>query len=360
MAVVPLSDVGAILRRMDVTTFYQLPAWPDQRADQRYEETLQQIELADALEFPTVWLAELHFEPNYGVMPSPFLFAAAAAQRTKRINIGTGVTLLPLHDPMRVAEEVAMLDNLSGGRLQLGIGRGGFQQHYAGYGVSLSERQGRFEEALEVLKRSWANERVSFDGTFYHYDDVRVVPRVLQQPHPPVWMAANSDESIDTAVGNDLPVMMAIMTAAPEQLAARSQRYLRARPHAVDTDIAMLTPIYVAETNEQAQADVEASYLGYFREVGRIVRDGVQAGLDSKSNLPPLAQRFDAMTYDIASTTIAAVGDPDRVVERLREIYGQYQCGHIMGWFNFGGRIPHDRVLNSMRLFAEQVRPRLS
>ena len=344
---------------MDVALFYQLPAWPEQRPDQRYEDTIRQVALGDTLGFPTAWFAELHFEPNYGVMPSPFLIAAAAAQRTRRIGIGTAVTLLPLHDPLRVAEEAAMLDQLSGGRLQFGIGRGGFQQHYDGYGIPITDRQSRFDEALDVLRRAWRPEPLSFHGAHFHYRNANVVPKPLQQPHPPLWMAANSNESVETAIAQQLPVMMAIMTAAPLQLDERSARYRAARPGAPDTDIAMLVPIHVAETNALARSDAEHSYLSYFREVGRIVREGIRAGIGDGSNLPPLAQRFDEMSYDTAAGSLAAIGDPDRVAQRLRAIYDQFHCGHIMGWFNFGGRIPHDRVLASMRLFADQVRPQL-
>ena len=348
---------------MEVSLFYQLPAWPEQQPAQRYEDTLRQVALGDTLGFPTAWFAELHFEPNYGVMPSPFLFAAAAAQRTQRIGIGTAVTLLPLHDPIRVAEEAAMLDHLSRGRLQLGIGRGGFRQHYDGYGIPLADRQSRFDEALAVLKQAWGPEPMTFQGEHFRYQNANVVPKPLQQPHPPLWMAANSDESVQTAITHDLRMMMAIMTVAPQQMIDRSQRYRAARPTAPDTDIGMLLPIYVAETNDLARADAEHSCISYFREVGRIAQQSLSGSPNDPSNavktLPPLAQRFQDMTYDTAAASFAAIGDPDHVAQRLRDIYAQYHCGHIVGWFNFGGRIPHDRVLASMRLFAEQVRPQL-
>ena len=100
---------------MEIGLFFQLPAWPDQRPGDRYEDTLRQIELGDTLGFSVAWLAELHFESSRGVMPSPFLVAAAASQRTQRIGLGTAVALLPLHNPLRLAEETAMLDHLSGG-----------------------------------------------------------------------------------------------------------------------------------------------------------------------------------------------------------------------------------------------------
>ena len=173
---------------MEIGLFFQLPVWPEQRADDRYEETLRQIELADSLGFHVAWLAELHFEANYGVMPSPFLVAAAATQRTSRIGIGTAVSLLPLHDPLRLAEETAMLDQLSRGRLRLGVGRGSIPQHYAGFGRELTERQSRFEESLEIVRRAWGPEAFSFAGAHFNYENVNVVPKPFQQPHPPLLM----------------------------------------------------------------------------------------------------------------------------------------------------------------------------
>ena len=234
---------------MEIGLFFQLPAWPEQRPGDRYEDTLRQIELGDRLGFATAWLAELHFEASRGVMPSPFLVAAAAAQRTQRIGLGTAVVLLPLHDPLRLAEETAMLDHLSRGRLRLGIGRGHGRRQYAGFGVDVGERGSRFAEALEVMQRAWGPEPLTFRGRHFHYDGVTAVPKPLQQPHPPLLMAANSDDSVETAIDLEIPVMMATVTATPEQLEARSRRYRSALPDAPERDVALLVPIHVAETD---------------------------------------------------------------------------------------------------------------
>ncbi|PZC50308.1 MAG: Flavin-dependent oxidoreductase, luciferase family [Chloroflexi bacterium] len=344
---------------MEIGLFFQLPVWPEQRADDRYEETLRQIELADRLGFQVAWLAELHFEANYGVMPSPFLVAAAATQRTQRIGIGTAVSLLPLHDPLRLAEETAMLDQLSRGRLRLGVGRGSIPQHYAGFGRALDERQSRFEESLEIVRRAWGPEPFSFTGAHFSYENVNVVPKPLQQPHPPLLMAANSDESVETAIALDIPVMMSTLTATPDQISARSRRYRSARPNAPAGDIALMAPVHVAESNELAERDAEASHLSYYREVARVIRAGLTGNPDGSTRRVPLAERFGSITFEESITSDSAVGDPDRVVERLTALHDCHGFGHLMAWFAFGGRIPHERVLASMRLFADEVAPRL-
>lgn len=344
---------------METGLFFQLPAWPEQQPATRYEETLRQIELAETLGFDAAWLAELHFAANYGVMPSPFLIAAAAAQRTSRIAIGTAVSLLPLHDPIRLAEETAMLDQLSRGRLRLGVGRGSIPQHFAGFGLDVQERSSRFSETLAVMRQAWGPDPVRHAGAHFHYDGVSVVPKPLQQPHPPLLMAANSDESVESAIALDVPVMMATLTAAPAQIEARSARYRAARPDAPARDIALLVPVHVAESNALARRDAEASHLSYYREVARVIQAGLSGNPEGSARRAPLGDRFASISFDESAATDSAVGDPDRVLERLTALQERFRFGHLMAWFAFGGRIPHERVLASMRLFAEEVRPRL-
>ena len=344
---------------MEIGLFFQLPAWPDQRPADRYEDTLRQIELGDTLGFSVAWLAELHFESTRGVMPSPFLVAAAAAQRTQRIGLGTAVVLLPLHNPLRLAEETAMLDHLSGGRLRLGIGRGHRRQQYGGFGIDVAERGSRFDEALEVMRRAWGPEPLRYRGRHFRYDGISVVPKPLQQPHPPLLMAANSDESVETAIALEIPVMMATVTATPEQIEARSRRYRSALPGAPERDIALLVPIHVAETEALARRDAEASHLSYYHDLARLARADSAGGPPTGSPLAGRIERFASMTFETAAASDTVVGAPETVLRRLTDLHARYRCGHIMGWFSFGGRIPHDRVLASMRLFAEEVVPGL-
>lgn len=347
---------------MDFGIFFQLPAWPDQSTADRYAATLDEIVLAEELGFSTAWMAELHFEARYGTLPSPMLMATAAAMRTSRIHVGTAVTLLPLHDPVRAAEEAAMLDILSNGRLELGIGRGGFKDHYEGYGISIEERDGRFAEAYEVLKLAWADKPLTFQGEFYQYDEVNVTPKPLQGTNIPLWMAANSDESIARAAEYRLPVFLASMTAAPEQLTSRSETYRRMRAEAADDDgaakIGMLLPIHVALSGEQARAEVEHSYMSYFEVVGAVASSGGRVSSDP-STIPPLARVFQDISFGRALDEMVAVGSPDEVIEKIRYYERLYSFTQILCWFTFGGRTPQAQVEASMRLFAEAVRPAL-
>ena len=162
-----------------------------------FREGLALAVAADGWGLDAAWLAEFHFVPDRSVLSSPITLAAAIAGRTRRIRIGFAVYVLPLSHPIRIAEEIATLDHVSGGRVDLGIGRSGFTWFYEGYAVPYAESQGRFDEAVEVLRLAWRGERFSFEGEFYRVSDALLCPRPRQQPHPPLRMAATR--------GGDLP-----------------------------------------------------------------------------------------------------------------------------------------------------------
>jgi alkanesulfonate monooxygenase SsuD/methylene tetrahydromethanopterin reductase-like flavin-dependent oxidoreductase (luciferase family) len=177
--------------------FYQLPCATTQDAATRYQETIEQIVYAEELGFDTAWLAELHFNPLFSIMPAPLLVAAALAQRTTRIRLGTAVLLLPLQHPVRTAEEAAVVDLLSQGRLDLGVGRGMIAIHFQGFNVPREESRERFEEALTIITHAWTREVFQFDGKYYHVPETAVVPKPMQKPHPPLRIAANPYQADD-------------------------------------------------------------------------------------------------------------------------------------------------------------------
>ena len=155
--------------------FDQLPCASGFTERQRYRDIMAQIELGDALGFDIAWLGEIHFSRTFSILADPLMVLAAAAQRTTRIRLGTAVTLLPLHNPIKIAEEAATADILSDGRLEFGVGRGVLYQ-YPGYGIPPEESRERFEEALDFILRAWNNETFSFDGKHFRARDLSVVP----------------------------------------------------------------------------------------------------------------------------------------------------------------------------------------
>ena len=205
--------------------FYQLPCATTQDATARYQETIEQIVYAEKLGFDTAWLAELHFNPSFSIMPAPLLLAAALAQRTTRIRLGTAVLLLPLQHPLRTAEEAAVVDLLSQGRLELGVGRGMIAIHFQGFNVAREESRDRFEEALTIIKHAWTQETVQFDGKYFHVPETAVVPKPLQKPHPPLRIAANSPETAVFAGEHGYPVFVASPINPGAKLAEQVGRY---------------------------------------------------------------------------------------------------------------------------------------
>src|SRR5712691_1050650 len=169
---------------------YQLPCSSSQSPVQRDRDTLDQAVHAESLGFESVWPVEQHFNPNLSISPAPLLMLAALAERTRTLRLGIAIVLLPLSHPIRVAEEIATLDVISNGRVEFGIGRGLIPTHFAGCGLNQAESRERMLESLEMILRAWTSERLSFQGKFYHINDLSVVPKPVQQPHPPIRVAA--------------------------------------------------------------------------------------------------------------------------------------------------------------------------
>ena len=162
-----------------------------------FEETLQECEQAEAAGFDSLWLGEHH---NHEVLyPAPLIGLAAVASRTRSIRLGTGVLLLPLYHPLAVAEEAAMVDVISGGRLILGVGAGYAPEEFSAFGYSIKQRGSRLEESASLLQRLWTEENVTHHGRHYQFDNITVAPRPLQRPRPPIWFGAWAEPAIRRA-----------------------------------------------------------------------------------------------------------------------------------------------------------------
>ena len=187
----------------------QFFSWPERRVELKevFARALQRIEIMDQTGYDAVWLAEHHFS-SFSVCPSVHMVGTLAAARTSRLRIGTAVSLAPFYHPLRLAEEVALLDQLSGGRVNWGAGRGFARVEFENFGVPPEESASRFREAVEIVLRAWTEERLSFAGQHFRFDGVEVLPKPLQQPHPPVWMAATSEGALDWAAGRGFSILM--------------------------------------------------------------------------------------------------------------------------------------------------------
>jgi alkanesulfonate monooxygenase SsuD/methylene tetrahydromethanopterin reductase-like flavin-dependent oxidoreductase (luciferase family) len=187
----------------------QFFSWPERRVDLSavYARALDRIAIMDQTGYDAVWLAEHHFS-SFSVCPSVHMMGTLAAARTSRLRIGTGVSLAPFYHPLRLAEEVALLDVLSGGRVNWGAGRGFARVEFENFGVPPEQSTSRFREAVEIVLKAWTDEHLTFAGDHFRFEGVEILPKPLQQPHPPVWMAAGSEGAIDWAAGRGFSILM--------------------------------------------------------------------------------------------------------------------------------------------------------
>ena len=219
-----------------------------------YDRALERFGVMDTTGYDAVWLAEHHFS-SFSVCPSVHMMATVAAARTQRLRIGTAVSLAPFYHPLRLAEEVALLDVLSGGRVNWGAGRGFSRGEFAAFGIPMDESAPRFRETVDIVLRAWGEDRFSHAGEYFQFDAVELLPKPLQQPHPPVWMAATSESAIDWAASRGFSILMDPHCTRAE-LAAKRGRYgeqmAAAGFSAAGRDIPMARLIAVAPTAERA------------------------------------------------------------------------------------------------------------
>jgi len=348
---------------------FQLPCSPDQSPVQRYRDTLDQAAHAETLGFDSVWPVEQHFNPGLSIMPAPLLMLAALAERTRTLRLGIAIILLPLSHPLRVAEEIATLDVISNGRVEFGIGRGAVPNHFRAFGVPIAENRDRFVEGLEVIRQAWTSDRVSFHGRFFDIERVAVVPKPVQQPHPPIGVAVNSEETLAMTGRMGLPIYVASQVNPFHRIKRFLPIYHDARqaaghPAATANDITILTPLYVGESAAQVRRKVEPSIRHFLSTVTSLYGASGTAppGLarprsDAAANLKETLERLARMTYEQVCERMAVFDTPEACVERLQGFRKDFGMGRVICWFNPGGQVPHAQVMRSMEMFAAKVMP---
>jgi alkanesulfonate monooxygenase SsuD/methylene tetrahydromethanopterin reductase-like flavin-dependent oxidoreductase (luciferase family) len=343
---------------------YLLSCAEGQSPAQRYHETLEQATRAEDLGFESVWPVEHHFNSAVSILPCPTLLLAAIAARTSTLRLGTAIVQLPLAHPMRIAEELATLDVLSGGRVEFGVGRGGNPSHFAGFGVPMSESRDRMVEALDYIRQAWTAERFSFGGRFFQANDLALAPKPIQQPHPPVRVAANSAETAAWAGREGYPVFFASNVNPLPKLRELIPVYRRARadaahpPSSSGDDLTLLMPVFVGDDRRQVERDVAPS-VRRFAETAASAFLGLlkKAPEAERPKLQTIAEQLCGMTYHSVNAVTGIFDTPSACVERLHQLREEFNPGRVICWFNFGDVIPHDRVLQSMELFSSRVLP---
>ena len=341
--------------------FHEFSRSPGQTDAEAFAQSFAQVDAAERWGLDVVWLAELHFLPERSVVSAPLIVASAIAARTRRLKIGIAVQVLPLCHPLRLAEEVATLDHISGGRLIFGVGRSGFQRTYEAYGVAYAESRERFAEVLEVLQRSWRQERFSFEGDFYTFRNITLVPRPLQTPYPPLRIAATSPDTYPAIGAMGLPIFVAVRLGTIEELGPNIAAYreaYRTAGHAGEGQVYLRVPIYVG-AEETARAEPEPSIMQFYRTLGQQIEDSAsRAGARAIEQRAERGQALQTVTYDAALRDKVIVGTPKSVAARLEDLRAKLGLDGVLAELNCGGLIADDKVMRSLQLLCEEVAPR--
>jgi natural product biosynthesis luciferase-like monooxygenase protein len=327
-----------------------------------YANTLDECRLVEHLGFHAIWLAEHHFS-TYGILPSLPVLAAAVARETRRIRIGTAVVIAPFAHPLRIAEEWAMVDILSEGRLEFGLGRGYQPSEFRGLAVSMERTRERFDESYELIRRAWTQERCTFDGEFYQVRDLPVFPKPVQKPHPPIWTAAVSPETYVLAAKGGFKILTSPAFTPLDVLSKSYAEYRRAwrESHGTDdgADICLNKIIYVAASSRQARDDMREPIRWFFQKQASLIADA--------TGVPPAQYKFYrrvrenllSLSDETALEDAAILGDPEEVADKIRRHHEELGVDFFMGAYSRGG-LPHDKVRRSLELFADKVMPQFA
>lgn len=318
---------------------------------------LAEYERADELGFDGIYLAEHHFSA-YNLTPSPNVLLAAIAQRTKRLRLGTMCNVLPFTQPLRLAEEFAMIDAISGGRLDVGVGRGVNPIQFERYGIDMADAQPMFIEGVELMRKAWTQSAFTHDGAFYPlHGECSIYPRPVQKPHPPLWITAVSDETIEWAAEHDVAITSGFAPA--EDIGEKFRHYTEvsraAGNNPTAAQLGVFRHVFVAESEEEARALAAPALRHYFHLFG---------GAEPSTDPDKIAVGYYASSYfgpeptfdEIRATGFIICGDPasvrDQILEQLR-ITG---AGRLLGQISFGN-LPYADVMRALDLLGTEVLP---
>lgn len=323
-------------------------------------ETLQEIQLADQLGFDSAWLAEHHFS-RYGLLGNPLLLGAAVAETTKTIRIGTAVVVLPFHHPLRLAEDAAMLDILTGGRLDLGVGRGYQPKEFNGFGIDAESSKDRYNEVVEILRLAWTGEPFEYSGTYYSYSELATSPRPAQPGGPPILHAVVSPPSfVERGLAGDHIITSPTFTPLglmKKNFDAYQAALVEGGHNPAEFDVPYMQQVWVGHTTEGLAAAADAA-LRYYRSMGKVLpgsNDAVKAETDYYTKV---RQHLDLLTLEQTMTHGGNFGSVDQVVDTLGRLAAELGVSHYICWF----RIPtleRGRALEAMETFALEVIPQL-
>ena len=357
------------------------------------EEAREITSYCDQNNWNSIWYTEHHF--NHEGMescPNPLLMCSDAAARTKQIRIGQACNVITFHNPIKLAEDVAMLDQMSKGRVEFGIGRGVYGREAINMNIESDLKDQAknfrlFEETLKIIKQAWTKDFFSHSGEFYTYPTpnfiwqhdmsppsenfvdlktneikkISVIPKPFQNPHPPIWQVVDGERSIQWAATNGLNTIMWIPTV--KALKKRFEIYKDAKSKAEDRDvplgegISLVRDMFVAETMEEAEKLAGEHIINYMRWVCHW--RGLGNHMDPGEELPKTKNKLDLLNYDFLHKRNLLFGTPDYVIEKIKELQSELNLKNLQVWSNFPG-IDHEACMRSIKLFNDEVIPKIN
>jgi natural product biosynthesis luciferase-like monooxygenase protein len=314
-----------------------------------YRRLIEQIQCAEALGLDDAWVTEHHFHRFGGMIPHPPTFLAAVATQTSRIRLGVAISVVPLHHPLQNAEAYAMVDVMSNGRLEFGVGRGSTPEEFEGHGISFDDSPRRLREHTEVLLRAWSDDPVDYHGELFEFSNVEVLPKPVQRPHPPIWVGASrSDDTFRWAGEQGFHLMTLPYAYEPEVLRHWVDIYkdtLRSAGHdPVTREVLGKFHLYVAESDARAREEAERYWLDYYRI-------SFDRNTWTMSQMPTSAD----FAKHIAGRGVI-VGDPAHCIQDINYWRETVGLTTISATIHYGG-MPHETALANLRLFADRVIP---
>ena len=340
---------------MKFSIFYVHETTDGKSEKQAFDELMEQCQLADDLGFHGVWFAEHHFS-KAGVMPDPLLWCAAVAQKTKNIRLGTGISIMSFHNPIRLAEQAAMVDVLSNGRVDLGIGRGSQPKEFKSFNAKPSESRRRLQEGVEIVGRLLEGEKLTYDGEFFKCNETEIYPHPVQKPRPPIWIAGTSPETYVWAGENGFKVMASAGFKGPEVFREKMALYVdavkRSGGNTSNIDYALLHRCIVCEDLDKDKyienfEESMSKYLTYRADINKV---------DFPDDESIHLQRNWSYTFSVSDLldgggVVGNIEDNILEIKRLQEEFGLTDI--LMGMYGIGAT--HEQKMEILERFANEV-----
>ena len=325
---------------------------------QVYDDGMEQVEWGEELGYDALFVAE-HAFFHHG-KPSPHVLLGNIAARTKRIRIGTGVSILPWHNPIEIAQDYATVDLLSDGRFDFGVGRGLFRGEFEGYGVPWQEAQERFDESLDIILKAWTEDPFSYKGKFHSYREVEVLPKPLQKPHPPLWQPCLSPSTMEKCLRRGItPIIGASLTRLTD-LKVMFERLSTVMEQTGTTHMEKVAHpfIYVSDTVEKAREEAREAMQWFLDDFGRMftLPEG-REWPESYKFFEPWGEYIRSLSYDqVVNDDLVWFGDSTAIANKIRWLRDECGVTYVLLFMHFGGLV-HEKVMKSMELFAKNVMP---